>query len=76
MSHMNYEETYWRSAIKSLSWRLLATATTILIAYVITGEFYLAQKIGMIEFISKFIIYYFHERLWNFIGLGKIRERS
>lgn len=76
MRHVNYEETYWRSIIKSFSWRLLGTASTILIAYIITGESNLAQKIGLIECISKFIIYYFHERLWNFMPIGKIRERS
>ncbi len=76
MSHVNYEETSWRSIVKSFSWRLFATAATVVIAYIITGEFDIARKIGCIEFFSKMIIYYFHERLWNFIPFGKIRERS
>ena len=69
----NYEESNWRSIAKSLSWRLLATATTVTIAYFITGKMDLAQKIGAIEFVSKFIIYFFHERLWNYISLGKYK---
>ncbi len=72
----NYEESNWRSVGKSLSWRLFATATTIAIAYFITGELELAKKIGAVEFLSKFFIYFIHERLWNFIPFGKYKEKK
>ena len=46
----------WRSLLKTLSWRVTATLTTMIIAYIITGELTLAFSIGFIEFFSKFVI--------------------
>jgi uncharacterized membrane protein len=54
-----------RSIIKAFSWRILGTLDTILLSYIITGEVSKAMTIGSIELISKFALYYFHERLWN-----------
>lgn len=53
-----------RSAIKGISWRFFGTFDTILIATIITHDFTKALKIGGTEFITKIILYYFHERLW------------
>lgn len=52
------------SLAKAFSWRIVATLTTALIAYVITGEIDTALWIGGIEFFLKIGIYYAHERLW------------
>jgi len=52
------------SLAKAFSWRIVATLTTALIAYVITGEIDTALWIGGIEFFLKICIYYAHERLW------------
>ena len=54
-----------RSLAKALSWRITATLTTALIAYIVTGEMDTAVMIGGIEFILKFFIYYGHERAWH-----------
>ena len=54
-----------RSLAKALSWRITATLTTALIAYIVTGEMDTAVMIGGIELILKFIIYYGHERAWH-----------
>ena len=63
-----------RSLIKGFTWRLLATATTIIIAYIITGKVGDALKIGGIEFFGKLIIYYLHERAWQAVPHGTIRK--
>lgn len=68
-----YEESNVRSFIKALSWRLFATATTMIIVYWITGELAIAKKIGILEFASKIAIYYLHERIWNIFKFGKVR---
>jgi len=34
----------------------------------------MAASIGSIEVITKMILYYFHERAWNKISFGKIKE--
>jgi uncharacterized membrane protein len=56
-----------RSLVKALTWRVTATLTTALIAYIVTGEVGTAVIIGGIEFVLKFIIYYAHERAWNLV---------
>jgi uncharacterized membrane protein len=68
------KETHLRSIIKSLSWRITATITTMLIAYLITGNYEIAIKIGGIEVFLKLLIYYLHERLWLLLPVGTIRK--
>ena len=54
-----------RSIRKSLSWRIVATATTILIVLAFTGEIELAVTIGGVEIVAKLLIFYVHERTWQ-----------
>lgn len=54
-----------KSLYKTISWRITATVTTILIAYIILGDITPAMAIGGIEFFAKMIIYYYHERAWS-----------
>ena len=68
------KESHLRSLLKAMSWRILATLTTILIAYFITGEIDVALMIGGIEFVLKFLIYYLHERAWQLVPRGSIRR--
>jgi uncharacterized membrane protein len=68
------KESHLRSIIKSLSWRITATLTTMLIAYFITGDHEIAIKIGGIEVVVKLLIYYLHERLWVLLPVGTIRK--
>jgi len=71
------KESHVRSLLKGVSWRIIATSDTILVVLFITclnGECSLdkAVKIGVIEFLSKFIVYYLHERAWQKILLNKV----
>ena len=65
-------EKAYRSVIKTISWRTLGTLDTILISYIITGSFVMAASIGSIELVTKMILYYFHERAWNRINIGRV----
>lgn len=65
-------EKQYRSLIKAASWRALGTLDTIVVSFIITGEIKLAVSIGGVELFTKVFLYYFHERLWNRISLGKI----
>lgn len=60
-----------RSIVKSVSWRIIGTLDTIIISWIITGKMTMALTIGSIELITKMILYFFHERLWNIIKWGK-----
>lgn len=54
-----------KSALKTISWRVIGTIDTMVISYFVTGELKMAFSIGSIEVVSKMILYYFHERVWN-----------
>jgi len=60
-----------RSVAKAFSWRLIGTLDTLLISYLLTGKISLAASIASIDFVTKMILYFFHERLWNLIKWGK-----
>ena len=69
-----YRESHLRSLLKAFSWRIVATTTTGIIAYFITGDVMAAITIGSIEFVAKFFIYYAHERAWQLVPRGTIRH--
>ncbi|GLU42592.1 DUF2061 domain-containing protein [Allomuricauda sp. NBRC 101325] len=60
-----------RSIVKSISWRIVGTMDTILISWIVTGTLTLAFSIGMVELVTKMVLYFFHERIWNSIKWGK-----
>ncbi|RNC84204.1 MAG: DUF2061 domain-containing protein [Winogradskyella sp.] len=64
-------ENIKRSIAKTVSWRVIGTIDTIVISWLITGTLTLAFSIGLIELVSKMLLYYFHERTWNKIKWGK-----
>ena len=65
ISTLKDQSSRTRSLAKALTWRITATLTTAVIAYIVTGELSTAAIIGGIEFMLKFITYYGHERAWN-----------
>jgi uncharacterized membrane protein len=60
-----------RSAAKALSWRAIGTADTFLIAWLITKEPVAAASIASLEVLTKTVLYYLHERGWNFVKWGR-----
>ena len=60
-----------RHIAKAISYRLVGTAQTVLIGYILTGSLVIASTAGVIELVIKPIIYFLHERLWyKFIKFG------
>ena len=68
---MKYGESRARSIVKSLTFRFLATVVTFLVVWVITKELTLSLIVGLWETITKLLLYYFHERGWDYIKWGK-----
>jgi uncharacterized membrane protein len=66
----------YRSLVKSISWRLTGTLDTIVVSLLVTGKLKVAISIGMVELFTKLVLYYFHERTWNRISLGRVRGRE
>ncbi len=67
-------EKPYRSVVKAISWRTVGTIDTIVVSYFITGNLVMAASIGSIEVITKMALYYFHERAWNKISFGRVKE--
>ena len=60
-----------RHIAKALSWRVVGTIDTFLLAWLITGSVELGALVGGTEVITKTILYYVHERVWyNYIHYG------
>ena len=66
-----YKETNKRSIVKGISWRIIATTTTIAIVYFFFDRLDLAIAAGLIETILKVGLYWAHERAWFKIKWGR-----
>lgn len=67
-------EKPYRSVVKTISWRTVGTLDTIIVSYFVTGNLVMAASIGSIEVITKMILYYFHERAWNKLKFGTVKQ--
>lgn len=65
------KESRTRSIVKAISWRFLATLTTAVLVYLLTGELDTAAWVGLFEASLKLIFFYLHERVWNKIHFGR-----
>ena len=68
-------EKHSRSVAKSITWRVLATLTTMIIVFIFTGNLAASFGVGVIQAIANTILYYFHERAWNKIEWGVIKRK-
>ena len=62
---------YRRSLVKAMSWRVVATATTMSLVYALTGQVELMVGVGILDLILKLIFYFLHERAWNLVKFGR-----
>jgi adenylylsulfate kinase len=68
---MMYKETNKRSIVKGISWRIVATSTTVVIIYIFFGRLDLAIAAGVIETVLKVGLYWAHERAWFKVRWGR-----
>ena len=67
-------DKHYRSFVKAVSWRLTGSMDTMIISYLITGRIKWALSISGVELFTKVGLYYLHERVWEKIPLGRIKE--
>lgn len=61
-----------RHLLKTISYRILGTITTIITIYSLGGSITLASMIGIGELLIKPILYLIHERVWyKWIKIGR-----
>lgn len=72
---MKLNPSQYKSILKTITWRVIASATTFLLSLIFFGDDPLAHQkaIGMvlIETIAKMTFYYAHERFWHRITLPR-----
>ena len=75
MNYKEREESRWRSITKAVTWRFTGSFDTFVVSWLLTGEPKVAAGIASVEFFTKIVLYYLHERVWNKIKWGK-NDRS
>jgi uncharacterized membrane protein len=68
------DKTYKRHIAKAITWRIIGTIDTILLAWLISGNPYTGMKIGLSEVFTKMVLYYLHERVWFRVKMGVKRN--
>lgn len=63
-------ESHIRSILKGVTWRVVASLTTMLIVFIATGDLYLVASVGAADVTLKIFFYYLHERLWGRVKWG------
>lgn len=67
-------ESRSRSIVKAVSYRVLGSTCTGLIAYILTGRGALFFEAGALDVVLKIGAYFIHERVWDRIGFGRARQ--
>ena len=75
ISHFMGKISHKRHIAKTITWRLVGTLDTIVLAWIITGNPTTGLKIGFFEVFTKMILYYLHERAWVRIKIPESRKR-
>ena len=53
-----------RHILKTITWRIIGTLDTMVLSWIITGNWKWGVAIGGVELITKMVLYYLHERAW------------
>ncbi len=69
-------ESRKRSLVKSVSWRIIATAVTMLVSYIWLEEWTTSIILALTANGIKAAFYYVHERVWNKIDFGRKKTRE
>jgi len=67
-------ESHLRSVLKALTYRIVGTLTTGLLAFVVTGDLRFSLTIVALEPLVKMAVYYLHERAWQRVPRGTVRR--
>ena len=65
------KDTNLRSIVKGASWRVFGSIDTFLLSWLIFDNAKHAGSIAGLELLTKILLYFLHERLWNVIRLGR-----
>lgn len=69
-------ESRKRHIVKTITWRIIGTIDTMILAWIISGNPLTGLKIGLAEVITKMALYYLHERAWYKSNYGLPNRQS
>lgn len=64
------KESHWRSILKGITWRFIASLTTMGVVFLVTGDLALVASVGTVDITLKVLFYYLHERIWGRVHWG------
>lgn len=67
--------TQRRTVIKTVSWRVLSLILVTSFAFVVTRKLTFTLAFLFFDMFIMTAAYYFHERIWQHIKYGRIREK-
>ena len=65
----------YRHIVKTISWRIIGTIDTTLLAWLIVGDPVIGLQIGAVELVTKMALYYLHEKVWYKFDFGVEKKR-
>ena len=71
---MDTRESHLRSVLKAITYRIMGSITTGILAYAVTRDVGASLTITAVEPLVKTIVYYLHERAWQLIPRGSVRR--
>jgi uncharacterized membrane protein len=63
-------ESHARSIVKGVTWRIVASVTTMAVVFAVTGDLALMASVGFVDVTFKILFYYLHERFWGRVHWG------
>lgn len=67
-------DKHYRSLLKAVSWRATGSVDTMIISFLITGKIKYAVTISCVELFTKIGLFYVHERVWEKLPFGRVKE--
>ena len=72
---MNAKKSRIRHIAKTITWRIIASLTTFILAFIFTQDITKSLWLMGTEMVLKLLLYYYHERVWFKYGkLGRDEE--
>ena len=65
-----------RHLLKTITWRVVGTLDTVALGWIVTGNPVIGLEIGLLELITKMVLYFLHERAWYKINFGLQEKRN
>ena len=65
-----------RHLLKTITWRIIGTLDTMVLSWIITGNWKWGVAIGGVELITKMVLYYLHERAWYKFSNFGIKDKK